>query len=141
MAKRQVAILVFDLNGKKIGRFNSLTQTKRVLSLSSIGCISQCCSGESYTYKDMIFIRENEYTPELLKQRVKAAKEKYLDQAKPVFRLNMKGKFIKRYNSLTEAEREGYSRNCIRNVCNNKFNSHAGYKWKWGFKKEEKEIC
>lgn len=41
------------------------------------------------------------------------------------------GVFIKTYNSLTEASKEGFNLSCISNCINNRLNSHKGYLWRY----------
>jgi len=49
--------------------------------------------------------------------------------SKPVIMLNMEGKFIKRFPSAAETERQGFSRTVVMNVCNGKGWTHKGYRW------------
>lgn len=142
--KKKRGVLVFNLNGKAIGKkggYDRLTDAAKDLNLKSIGNISECCKGKAYTYKDMIFIYKDEYTKELLKERIDLVKDKHKDISRVVFKLSSNGRFIKKYSSLKQVEKDGFTRSRVREVCNNNSAHHGGFKWKWGEDKKEKEVC
>ena len=47
----------------------------------------------------------------------------------PIIQLTLEGKYIKEWEGMREAEREGFTHSGISNCCKGNYKSHKGYKW------------
>lgn len=95
--------------------------------------VARCASGERKSYRGYIWIYESDYTQELLNEKVDAFNKRWNDLRKPIVQLDLDGKFIKRYDSITQARDKFLlsSEMSIINVIKNKkmCNTCCGYKW------------
>lgn len=57
--KRKKPIIQYDINGKKIKRFESIKEAAEKLKVSK-GCISLCCNRKKHTYKDYLWRFEHD---------------------------------------------------------------------------------
>jgi hypothetical protein len=51
--------------------------------------------------------------------------------SKPILQLDLEGKVIKEWKSITEASKNGYKLSKLSRCCNGKQETHFGYKWKF----------
>ena len=49
----------------------------------------------------------------------------------PIIQSDLEGNFIRRWKSISEAKRSGYSKWCIICCCKNIYSQHSGYKWSY----------
>lgn len=130
-------VLIFDLKGVFVARCDSCTQAKNLgFKLSSI---THVCSGKGATHRGHIFIYEDEYTDEVLAERVERVKSKYSCNKKQIIQYAMDGvTVVRKWDSMVDAEREGYDRGRIWTVLQKRSKHHAGYIWRYA---EEEALC
>ena len=122
-------ILQFDKNGKFIKEYPSAAEAARDIGISHntvIGCVDKegTAGGFQWRYKKN---QVNGQGP----ADITPAKEPFrFSQKKPVLQFCEKGKFIKEYQSLSEAERElNISKKRIINCVKRRTKSAGGFQW------------
>ena len=53
------------------------------------------------------------------------------DLSKQVYQYTLNGELVKKWESIREAERNGFRQNCVSLCCNGKLKTHNGYKWSY----------
>ena len=61
-------------------------------------------------------------------------KEFIKKMSKPINQLTLDGKFVRRWDSIMDADRSGYRLSGISKCCKGIYKNHAGYKWNWADK-------
>lgn len=96
----------FRKDGTYVRRLNSAYQAK--LFGDEKGkfqetAVARCARGERITYRQYIWIYEEEYSVEVLNERLAKVKSKYNALKKPIIQLDKKGNYIDRFDSITQA--------------------------------------
>lgn len=75
-------------------------------------------------------------------ERTLKTKKGLMSGCKKIVQLTLSGKFIRSWNSITEAGNSGYNCSCISNCCRKRVKHHGGYKWMYfeEYKEEHKEV-
>lgn len=114
-------IVKSELFGDENGRFNKYG-------------VARCVDNKGKSYRGYIFIKESEYTPELLSKRIDAIKNRWGCLNKPVLRLDSSGEIIQRYDSIKDASEKHnlvYG-NLVNHLRRRKsFDTCMGYFWEY----------
>lgn len=130
-------VLIFDSEGVFIARCNSCSQAKNLGFKTS--SITHVCLGKGASHRGHIFIYEEDYTDEVLAERVERVKNKYSSAKKRIIQYEMDGVTeVHTWDSMVDAESEGYDRRLIWNVLQKRSKHHAGYIWRYA---EEVALC
>lgn len=113
-------ILQYDLQNKFIAEWDSIKDAAISIGLKSTSSIRQCLIGKSkqshgyiWKYKDNLPVKEKK-------------------QKRAVLQYDLKGNFIKEFNSLKEASESCRTTDsAIGNCCKGKYKSAGGYIWKY----------
>lgn len=81
------------------------------------------CGGYKWIYSDVY----NELTADELFKKLN--KPKLNTKWRPIVQLNLNYKLVKKWNSITDATKNGYKKNRIWDCLNNKRNKYYGYRW------------
>ena len=113
----------YTLNKKFIKTWNSATEIKNILGYDN-GEIARCCKREISTYKNFIWIYDDENINniELFEKKNKKCRE--------VIQLTEDGKYIATFSSITKAAQSTHiERRKIGECCNGKIEKFGGFKW------------
>lgn len=115
------AILRFDIDGNFIDRYENCTEAAKAVGLKE-SSINGACTKNARTFRtDNIWIYENEYSDELLNERI---------NINTILQFDLKGNFIARYRNPTFAAKKlNYSSGNIYAACNGKYEKCYGYIW------------
>ncbi len=115
----------FDLNGKFIQRYNSITEAARTLNIDN-SLISRCTSGENKTATGFIW----KFAGKEIVDKIEIPKKK--KGGKLVDQYDMDGNFIKSFDSIAEAGKFiNRHPSQISRCCNGKIKSTYGCIWKF----------
>ncbi|WP_207758096.1 NUMOD4 domain-containing protein [Clostridium botulinum] len=96
-----------------------------------------CTEQYNVTYsdaKEKMVANTNYKTREMKYNRKELAKK----QCKRVYQYDLDYKLVKAWDSMREAERNGFSRSCILKCCNNQQSKHQEYIWSFDFIEERR---
>lgn len=113
----------YTLNKKFIKTWNSATEIKNILGYDNSE-IARCCKREISTYKNFIWIYDDENINniELFEKKNKKCRE--------VIQLTEDGKYIATFSSITKAAQSTHiERRKIGECCNGKIEKFGGFKW------------
>ena len=136
-----IPILQFDLNYNFINYFEGgISHAAKELKYTK-ECILRCCEhlGKQITYKNYYWIYEDEYINEnfswnnYLNQKWSCnivKKTGYVNTRK-ICQYDLNRNLIKIWNSYSDIEKAGYTRNQVNTICNHRKNkkTHKGYIW------------
>ena len=122
---------MYDNNGKFMKRFNSTTEAAKVMKLNQ-GNIASACRGEYKKCGNYFWKYEED---SLEKNDLKSEELESLNLhglSKEVYKFNLDGKFIKKYNKISTAAEENnlYTTN-ISKCCNREIKQAGGYIWRY----------
>lgn len=134
------AVIKFDLEGNLKYRYDRLSDV--TMHGHSISSVHSVAGGKRYTHQKYIFMWEDECTPDTISNRVNRVKSKYSCNFRKIGQYEMDGTFVRSWDSLVQAEREGHFDRClIWNTLNGHNAHHGGYLWKYLDNSEElKEV-
>lgn len=128
-------VMQFTLEGKYIKTFKSVFDTQKHndgYGYFERNCVARCARGERRRYRNYIWIYQNEYTEELLNERVNKLKKKV--EVKPEKATTSRTIYqyeddilIHKYNSFKEVVDNGYIKSCISKCLTGKQKTHLGY--------------
>ena len=123
----------YTLDGIYIQEFPSLAEAARVIPKVTTSSLVNACRGEISQTGRFIWVYAEEDTPELIKEKVKKAKEKTHHRDRSVEQYSLNGDYIKTYNTIKEAsDKLGFkSTSSISNVCTGRAKTAGGYIWKY----------
>lgn len=136
-----IPIKQYDLKGNFIKEYPSANQAARELDICA-SLINDCCNGKMKHYKCFQWRFINSDLP--IQNLGDSEQIKY--QNKSVEQYDLKGNFIKKYSSITEAGQElNISKGSICNCCQGKRKQANGFQWRYEnsklpIKNIEKEI-
>lgn len=128
-------VMQFTLQGKYIRTIPSTGVAKLIGDENGNfhkNCLARCARGERDTYRDYIWIYKEDYTEELLQQRVDKVRSRFNSLKKAVVVIDETGSCVARYDSITEgAESEYIDRVSLMKHLKRKpkHNTCAGYTW------------
>jgi hypothetical protein len=130
-------VIVSDLNGNELFRFNSIMETSRKMGMRS-DLIGRVCRGSQQTYKGFIFsfgkepkkyfhnLKKNK-KPKLQKEKKRTKKD-----GRAVSQYDMDYQFIGKYPSLISAAKSnGVLYQGISHCCRGNYPSYKGFRWKY----------
>lgn len=133
---RQESVLMLDYNTLDVlNKFESLSEACRFIGKDSsfASTISSCCKNKRYSAYGYRWAFCEEDIPNLIEKKKRVAwnkgKKIKSSKGKKVYQYDLKGNFIKEWNSIKEAEQEigkGIG-NCARGLSK----TSNGYKWKF----------
>lgn len=131
VANRNVKVLQYDLKGNYLNTYNSIADASRKTKTIENG-IYRCCHDKqkksgNYQWK---FITSNKKIKEV---------SIYATKVREVLQYDLKGNFIAKYNTLTEAIKK-LSNYSIGYSCRNKCITACGYIWIYNDKEKEKNL-
>lgn len=126
MQKYAKTVIQYDLNGKYIKAWPSITCAAKNMNLSKHS-ISNCCRGKSKSSAKSQWSFEEDFENKINKKM----KSKPSPKGKAIFQYNINGEFIKEWNSAAEVERElGFDSSAIRKCCKGKLKIIGNCQWK-----------
>lgn len=116
-------------SGEILHKYNSLTEAEQDGYIH--GCVSAVASGVKRSYKGFIWIKEEDYSNELLQKRLDYANEKVLRLKINQYDMGMN--LICSFNSIREVEdKTGYTnRLLISSCCRRMVDTAFGYVWRY----------
>lgn len=119
-------IYQYTMDGYFVNIWSSITDICNELGVVDSG-IYKCCNGEINYFHGYQWKRyyAEKIDPVETKEVTIAKKNK-----KPVFQYELNGKFVKSYESATDAEKDGFNSSRIRACCNYKIFTSGGYQWR-----------
>ena len=104
-------VMQFTLQGKYIRTIPS-TYTAKLIGDEKgrfdKSSISRCARGERNTYRDYIWIYKEDYTDELLEQRLNKVRNRFKSLQRPVVVFDKNGNYVTRYNSIMEGAKKEF---------------------------------
>ena len=128
-------VMQFRLDGTYIRTVPSVSICNKLgdeKGLFQKNSVARCARGERNTYRGYIWIYKEDYSLALLESRLKLVKSRFNSIKKAIVCLDVDGKYIKRYNSVTEgAEKMFVDRISLNNHLQRKkkHNTCVGYIW------------
>ena len=117
----EVPVLQYTFDGEFVKRYSSLHEIERTIGKNYIS-VCYCCSGKYHYSYGYIWIYEKDI--DTLDERIKKIKEKRVVQ------LNLEGKLIKIWNSISEASKHlVILQTSISMCCSGKYKTSGGFKW------------
>lgn len=122
--KKTKPILKYDINGNFIRKYANFKELKKEIFDIKFSSISKACNNERNTYKGFFWRYENSKLPIIPFEKRKTSKK--------VKQYDLKGNYIKTWNSVIEATKIlNISVGDISKVCNGKRKTASGYIWKY----------
>lgn len=120
-----IPIYQLDLDGNIIKRWQSTRFAARELGINQ-SCIQNCLDLKRKTYKNSIWIRENDYKNFDLSiyKNLKTSPNRILQK-------NLDGYIIREWPSAYSTKKEGYDDSTVIKCCRGKLDTHKGYKWEY----------
>ena len=110
-------VMKFSLKGTYIGTIPSVCMAGKMGDDNGNydkNSIARCARGERNTYRGYIWIYKEDFTEEVLQQRLDKADNRFKFLEKPVVVFDEDGNYVARYNSITEgAEKEFVDRSSL----------------------------
>lgn len=132
LEKHQQEVIQYDLNGKQVKKYNSITQASKESGIDKSKIVS-VCKNKSYSAGGFLWIyADKEHKINELVDNYKNKKIGGKQVIKKVGQYNSKGELINTYPTLSAAAKavNGFSSN-ISKVCNGKQKTSYGYIWKF----------
>jgi len=128
--KNSIPVSQYDLEGKYIQSFESISQASRCTGIDK-KTISEACSGKIRLARGSIWKKGNSKT-QLSQDILKKHHTFVLSKGqKAVNQYDLEGNLIRRFSSMSDAMREsGISISAISNACKSKSHTARGYLWK-----------
>ena len=124
--KENIPVYQYDLDGNYIRTWSSISEICDVLSVSS-SHIYSCCNEKM----DYIYDSQWKYYYQEKIDKVSTKGEKISSKKKkPIYQYSLDGEYIKKYDSATDAEIDGFGSSNIRACCNGRMMSSYGYQWR-----------
>ena len=136
-----LVVLQFDFDFNLIGRYEGgISHASKELGFSK-DCIERCCkhAGKQIFYKNSYWVYEDEYLNEnftwekYLKQIpcCLVQKQKNIKEKKKICQYTKERFLVKIWNSFSEIEDAGYTKNQVNTICNKRRGkkTHKGYIW------------
>lgn len=115
----------YTLDKKFVKTWNSATEIKNTLGYHN-GKIAECCKREISTYKDFIWIYDDENIDDI------ELFEKKDKRYRKVIQLTEDGEYIATFSTITKAAQEtNLERRQIGECCNGKLEMFGGFRWKF----------
>lgn len=127
-------VIKLSLDGKILDRYHSCAESARAIG-GDTSHIASCCRGERLVGYGYLWLYEDDYDEGLVKERIKilnkSKKNLNISKRKKVVQLSLDGKFIKSFNSISDAEMEvtGKIVCAIGRCCRGKAKTYKGFKW------------
>lgn len=141
-----IPVIQIDLQGNFIKQWSSAQETTNVLGYDA-SCVSKCVKGFRHSYKNYLWIALEDYTNDLVQERLENRKTALLIKNKagslnakkycsiPVSQYTKEGNFLKDWDSANQASKElGINQAAIWQCL--KGNYKQAYGFKWEYKKE-----
>lgn len=122
-----IQILGIDANRNIKFKYNKLSECE--VDLFNKENIRKCLKGKQSSHKGYIWIYSNEL--QLIDEKLHKFKNRVYGKERKVFYQYDEDEIIHKYNSLVEAENNGYVKSCIHKCLNGNMNTYLGYKWKY----------
>lgn len=126
LLKEDTPVYQYTLDGDYIRSWNSISEISNTLSVSDSHIYSCCNEKMDYAYGSQWKYYYKEKINKVLSKGEKISSKK----KKPIYQYSLDGEYIKKYNSATDAEKDGFGTSNIRACCNNRMMSSYGYQWK-----------
>ena len=127
--ENKIKILQFSLNGELLNKYDSVNDAACTTGTSRTP-ISMCLNGTYKMAGGFIWIREDEYTEEILQRHVESNKKKYLFNSRKILQISPSGDPLREFDSVIVAIKEtGVAH--IRDVLYGKRKMAGGYIWKY----------
>ena len=136
-----LVVLQFDLNFNLINRFEGgPSHIRKVLGYTK-ECVERCCKhvGKKISYKDSYWVYEQEYLcssfswDKYLNQIscCEVKKDKKANSQKRICQYDKQRNLIKIWESFSDIEKAGYTRNQVNTICNQRKGkkTHKGFIW------------
>ena len=104
--------------------FESVTECAEYYGISGTTSISAVCDDNSRSCNGMMFASYNDVPCMTIKPLFKESKRKI-----PVYKLDLNGNIVKKYNSISEACKEGFLRSGIIGCANGTYKQSNGFIW------------
>jgi group I intron endonuclease len=115
-------VLQYDLEGNLIREWDCASEIEKEFGYKP-GNIASCCRGLSITANGFIWRYKDDF--------IEIDLEKLNYQKRKVKQYDMKGNFIKSYDSIKEAAGIGFNEGNIQDCCVGRSKSHRGYMWRY----------
>ena len=128
---RAIKVLQFTLEGEYIKTYGSISEAALDNNLRPDGHISTCINGKTNQCGGYIWIKESEYSLDLLQEKVykiKRPKKRNVE----IYQFDKQDNYINKYNSITEAAiTTGVQSSDITSCARGKLKTAGGYIWKY----------
>lgn len=115
-------VIQLSLDGEFIAVYNSMVEAERIAGVPA-GCISGCCCGTQFTAGNYLWVLASEYD----KGNIPVYHPR---QTVAVIQLDKNGTFVRKYNSIKEAQDAAGVNSCNIIICCQKSNlSAGGFQW------------
>ena len=121
-------IIQLSLGGVFISEYESLSMASELVPNTMPSKISLCCRGDRKSHANFIWVFKSDYN----ENKIYTYNTKHTGKSKGIIQLDLEGRYIKEYTSLSNAEREtGISRGNITSCLTGKNKTAGGYKWEY----------
>lgn len=122
--KLAIKVYQYSLTGDFIKEYDSMADAMRELNISN-GKISDCCKGNRKSAGGFMWSYEKVDKLETYKKK---------SRSKPVYQYSLDGKFIRKFDTVTEASKFiGCNSSKINSCCNLKIKTSGGYQWRYEY--------
>ncbi len=130
---KKVPVFQYDIKGKLIQEYTSITEAARITGLSKTA-ISHSVNSKEKTLTAGGFLWDKEKNSEKISKKIIKYNNRYDDRKRKIEQYDKKGNFIAEYESITDAAKAIGKESCrssINKVCQGKQQTSCGFIWKY----------
>lgn len=136
LSKENIPVYQYDLNGNYIKTWNSISEICDTLNINGSHIYTCCNEKMDYVYDSQWKYYYKEKIDGVLTKGEKISFKK----KKPIYQYSLDGYFIRKFDSATDAEKEGFGISNVRACCNGRMMSSYGYQWRDYYKQNIEPI-
>lgn len=132
--KSKKIIVQYDLYGKFMNYYNSITDAEKTLKRGKISLF--CMISMGYIWREATYELLSQENKNLTKEDFDSMLKNHKASTQfPCYQYDSNGAFIKAYDSIESTNNEGFNPQLILKVCLKTIISHRGYYWRFTFGK------
>ena len=120
-------VAAYDTNGDMLQCFESLTECASHYGIAGTSDISRVCDRDNALCNGMMF----KYYDDKPKTHIEPYQKPKSTKCVPIYQLDLNGRIIARYDSISDAEAKGFRHTGIIGCANKRYKQSEGYIWRY----------